>query len=124
MELHKGSPHFKWQALFWPAAAISGIAAGIVFAALALTAVWSAGGSFWGPLRVVAAIAMGIDVFVQPTAYNLAMTFMALSVHFMLSVGFALILAAIIFAFNFDSSVGIALAVGGVFGVLVYLPKR
>lgn len=105
----------------WPAAAVAGLAAGAVLMVLEL--VWStlvAGGSPWAVSRMIAAILMG-PATLQSPEFNLEVVAMALAAHYVLGVGFGLVLAAIIVPFRLDSTVGMALLVGAVFGVALYL---
>ena len=121
MELHMHSHHFARRTPDWRAAAIGGCVAGAVFLVLELLPMWVAGQSPWGPLRMIAAIPLGRGVLSQPATFDAGIVLVALIVHFVLSVIFALILAVIIAPFNFDSSLGMASLAGAVFGVAVYL---
>src|ERR1700675_3256968 len=112
MELHLHSHHFERRTPDWRAAAVSGIVAGAVLLFLAWILVVATGGNVWGPPRMVAAIALGNSVFVRPTSFDLAMVIVALAVHFVLAVAFAVILAVLVAAFNFDSSLGMASLTG------------
>jgi uncharacterized membrane protein YagU involved in acid resistance len=113
MELHMHSHHFARRTPDWRAAA--------VFVVLELLAIWVVGQSPWGPLHMTAAIPLGRGVLSQPATFDAGIVLVALIVHFVLSVIFALILAVIIAPFNFDSSLGMASLAGAVFGVAVYL---
>jgi hypothetical protein len=104
-----------------PAAMGAGIIAGAVFIILEMTMVPSfAGGSPWGPPRMIAAIVAGKTVL--PTigtqaTFNLGIFIVAMLVHFILSAIFALILAGSVTG----RSVGVGALVGGAFGILLYL---
>jgi hypothetical protein len=78
------------------------------------------GATPWTMPHMVAAIVMGPSVL-QPHDLNLAVIAVALVTHYVLGVVFGLILAAFIAPFHFDSSPGMALAVGAIFGLLLYL---
>jgi hypothetical protein len=121
MELHLHSHHFERRLPNWRAVAISGILAGAVLLLLASILVVATGGNVWGPFRMVAAIALGKSVFVQPTSFDAAMVVVALAVHFALAVAFAIVLSVLMVAFNFDSSLGIASLTGAVFGLIIYV---
>jgi uncharacterized membrane protein YagU involved in acid resistance len=70
---------------------------------------------------MIAAIVLGRNGLAQPATFDLGIMLVALLIHFALSILFALILAAIMAPFSFDSSVGMASLVGAVFGLAVYL---
>jgi uncharacterized membrane protein YagU involved in acid resistance len=93
----------------------------MVLLVLALVAMWVAGQSPWGSPQMVAAIALGREVLTQPATFDIGIMLVALIIHFMLSIIFALILAVIIAPFSFDSSLRVASVVGVVFGAALYL---
>lgn len=103
----------------WRAAALSGIAGGVVFLILDVLAAMFTGNSAWEPIRMIAAIAMGADTLSVALSTSVIVT--ALIVHFALAVAMGLILGLIIAPYHFDSSFGMASAVGAVFGLAVYL---
>jgi len=77
------------------------------------------GGSPWGPPRMMAAMVMGETVLPPPASFDLMIFLVAMTVHFVLS----LVLA---FAFSWLVSrlhlgLGVALALGAAFGLLIYL---
>lgn len=119
MELHMHSHHFTRRIPDWRAAAMAGFAAGVVFLFVELGALWLMGESPWVPLRMIAAIVMGPSE-VSQAAFSVGIILTALVVHFALSIVLGLILAAIMAPFSFDSSVGMALHAGAVFGAAVY----
>lgn len=121
MELKLHSHHFERRSPNWRAAAVSGIVAGSVLLLLASILVVAMGGNVWGPPRMVAAIALGKSVFVQPTSFDVVMVVVALAVHFILAVAFAVVLSVLMVAFNLDSSLGIASLTGAVFGATIYV---
>ncbi|MFC7299912.1 hypothetical protein [Herminiimonas aquatilis] len=121
MELHMHSHRWEQRSPDWTVAAVSGFAAGAVLMVLEL--LWSTvimGASPWETSHMVAAIVMGQDVL-QSTDFNLTIVAVALITHYVLGVVFALILATVMASFHFDSSVGMALLVGAIFGLLIYL---
>lgn len=121
MEPHMHSHHFTRRMPDWRAAAMGGCVAGAVILVLELLAISFAGQSPWGAPRMIAAIAVGRGVLEQPATFDVGIVLLALAVHFVLSVIFALILAVIIAPFSFDSSMGMASLAGAVFGATVYL---
>jgi len=121
MELDMHSHHREARAPDWFAAAVSGFAAGAVLMVLEL--LWShlvLDISPWGASHAVAAIVMGPDAL-QSTGYSFSIVAVALATHYVLGIIFGMILAAIIAPFHFDSSAGLALLVGAVFGLAIYL---
>ncbi|WP_133664185.1 hypothetical protein [Paraburkholderia sp. BL10I2N1] len=121
MERHMHLHHFIRRVPDWRAAVIAGCAAGAVFLVLEFLGMWFAGQSPWGAPRMIAAIAVGRGVLAQPATFDVGIVLVALVVHFLLSIIFALILAVIIAPFSFDSSMGMASLAGAVFGATVYL---
>jgi hypothetical protein len=102
------------------AAAVAGFVAGAILMVLEL--IWSVAVSHispWETSRMIAALLMGPDVL-HSSEFDLGVVAMALITHYVLGVFFALILAIIIAPFHFDSSPGMALAVGAVFGLVLY----
>ena len=69
---------------------------------------------------MIAAIVLGRDAL-QSTDFSLEVVSVALVTHYVLGIGLGLVLAAIIVPFRFDSSIGMVLLTGAVFGVLIYL---
>ena len=112
----------RWEARApdWVAAAVSGFVAGAVLMVLEL--VWSvvSGESPWRVSNMIAAITMGPDVM-QSTGFHIGAVVTALLTHYVLGIVFGMILATIVASFNFDSSPGLVLTVGGVFGFVLYL---
>ncbi|MNK04317.1 hypothetical protein D3C87_221780 [compost metagenome] len=121
MELHMHSHHWEQRMPDWTVAAVSGFAAGAVLMVLEL--LWSTiimGTSPWVMSHMIAAIVLGQDAL-QSTDFSLEVVGVALATHYVLGIGLGLILAAIIVPFRFDSSIGMVLLTGAVFGVLIYL---
>src|SRR5437868_3045630 len=115
MELHMQSHHYVRRTPDWPAAAVSGLAAGALL--LVLELFWStmvAGTNPWPTTRMIAAIVMGRDVLVTPL-FSIGTVVAALVIHFVLGAVLGMILAAIIAPFHLDSSLGMALLVGAAF---------
>ncbi len=121
MELHMHSHRWEQRSPDWTVAAVSGFAAGAVLMVLEL--LWSTiimGVSPWEASHMIAAIVMGADAL-QSTDFDLMIVAVALVTHYVLGIAFALILATVIVQFSFDSSIGLALLTGAVFGVAMYL---
>lgn len=121
MELHMHSHRWEQRSPDWTVAAVSGFAAGAVLMVLEL--LWSTiimNASPWETSHMVAAIVMGQDAL-QSTDFNLMIVAVALITHYVLGIVLALILSTVIVSFHFDSSAGMALLVGAIFGLLVYL---
>lgn len=75
------------------------------------------GGSPWGPPRMMAGIILGSDVVPPPATFDVGIMMAGLGVHLMMSIIFALMLAAIVNKLSFLW----ALVVGAVFGYVLYL---
>ncbi|MGH8809445.1 MAG: hypothetical protein ACREX0_16345 [Noviherbaspirillum sp.] len=112
----------RWEARVpdWIAAAVSGFVAGAVLMVLEL--IWSAIGdvSPWTTTNMIAAITMGSDVM-QSNEFDFSVIMAALLTHYVLGTVYGMILAAIIAPFHFDSSPGLAMLIGAVFGLALYL---
>lgn len=102
------------------AAVSAGLIAGLVFVIVEMLLVATVGGgSPWGPPRMMAAIAMGTDVLPPPPTFDLGIVMIGMIIHFVLSVILGLILGWVIS--NWRLGMGMAILVGLVFGLLVYL---
>ena len=109
------SDHMDWKAALW-----AGLIAGVVFMMMEMILVAVAGGgSPWGPSRMIAAMVMGEQVLPPPATFDAGVFTVAMVVHFVLSIVLAFIFAWV--ASRWRMSLGIALLVGAVFGLLVYL---
>jgi hypothetical protein len=73
----------------------------------------------WEITHKVAGIVLGPDS-VQSTEFSVSVVALALGTHYVLGMLFGVILALVIAPFHFDSSIGMALTVGAVFGLLLY----
>ena len=105
------------QVVDWRAALLAGVVAGIVFLILQMVGrAYQTGGSVWLAPRYIAAIALGEGVLPPPTNFDLGIFVVALIVNLVLSVLFALLLAAIIHEWDFWFGV----IVGGLFGLAIY----
>ena len=105
----------------WKVAAVSGFVAGAVLMVLELLWATLAGdGNPWLASHMVAAIVMGPDVL-QSVDFSLPIVIVALVTHYILGIAFGLILAGIIVPYRLDSSIGMVLVTGAVFGLVLYL---
>lgn len=105
--------------LDWKAAISAGLIAGIVFMMMEMILLAMTGESPWGPPRMIAAMVMGETVLPPPATFDIIIMMVAMLVHLILSV-----LLAVVFAWAlsiWDLSFGAAVAVGAVFGLVVYL---
>ena len=75
------------------------------------------GGSPWGPPRMIAAIGMGKEVLPPPATFDAVILMVAMLIHLALAIVYGLILALIIQRL----SMGMAIAAGAVFGLVLYL---
>jgi hypothetical protein len=120
MELHLRSHRWEHRMPDWPAAAVSGFAAGAILMVLELF--WSTvlGDTPWAISQKIAAIVMGPEVMQSPD-FRVDVIAAALATHYVLGIIFGTALAAIIAPFHLDSSVGMVLLTGAVFGLALYL---
>lgn len=123
MELHMHSHRWAQRMPDWPAAAVAGFAAGAILMVLELF--WStliADASPWVVSHKIAAIAMG-PAALQSTdfSFSLGVVAAALVTHYVLGIVLGLVLAAVIAPFHLDSSLGMVLLTGAVFGLAIYL---
>jgi hypothetical protein len=121
MELHAHTHHWVRRSPDWRAAAVAGFAAGAILMVLELF--WSASGAGENPWEIshmVAAIVAGPDTL-GPSGFELGVMALALVIHYVLGIMFGLILGAVMAPFHLDSSAGLALTIGGVFGLLLYV---
>lgn len=113
VDVVRGRDRVDWSAAIW-----AGVIAGAVFMMLEMIMVpMFMGMPAWAPPRMIAAIAMGKDVLPPPATFDATILMVAMLVHFPLSIVYAIILAWIVSRLDF----GVALAVGAVFGLVLYL---
>ncbi|HSW21108.1 MAG TPA: hypothetical protein VLJ86_28045 [Ramlibacter sp.] len=121
MDTILGSGTSKWRAMDWPAAAVSGFAAGAVLMVLDL--VWSTLFNPEGPWRtshMIAPIFTGVES-ANATAFSLSVVAIALATHYALGIIFGLIMAALLVQFKLDAEPGRAMAAGVIMGLLLYI---
>lgn len=79
--------------------------------------VWAIlGQSFWGPPRMIAAMALGCDVLPPPATFDLVVMMIAMIIHFMLSWVYAAVFASALGGLN----TGTAVLAGAAVGLLIY----
>jgi hypothetical protein len=102
----------------WKAATWAGIIAGFVFLVLEMVMVTVfGGGSPWGPPRMMAAIVLGKGVLPPPATFAPAVLAVAMALHFVLSIVYALIFSLVIHRLD----IGSALALGAAGGLVLYI---
>lgn len=110
------------------AGALAGLIAGAAFMMMEMGLVGLAGGSPWGPPRMIAAIVMGEGVLPPPASFDLMILMAAMAVHFMLSIvvgiGFAFVAKRFgwVMAVVVGALVGLALYVGNFYGMTAIFP--
>ena len=121
MELHLRSHHLEHRTPDWVAAAAAGFVAGAILMVLELF--WTSivqDSNPWVTSHKIAAIVLGGEV-ARSGEFSVGIVGVALIIHYVLGIAFGLVLAAIIAPFRFDSSSGMSLLVGAVFGLILYL---
>jgi ribose/xylose/arabinose/galactoside ABC-type transport system permease subunit len=102
---------------------VAGFAAGAVLMVLELS--WAGLSSSDGPWRIsqlVAALTLGPQTLqVSPHSYDTAIVAVALATHYVLGVGFGLMLGFVIAGFRYDASLVVMLLIGAAFSVVLYL---
>lgn len=102
----------NWKSAIW-----AGIIAGIIFMMLEMIMVpLFMGGSPWGPPRLIAAIIMGKGVLPPPANFDFGMFVVAMLFHLVMSVIYAIIIAFIVK----NMTLGKAVLVGAVIGLVIY----
>jgi hypothetical protein len=101
----------------WHAAAWAGVIAGVMFMFMEMALVRLLHGAIpWEPRRMIAAIVLGEYVLPPPVPFSYAMMTLTMLIHFMLSVVYGLIGAAIVNRFGYKA----AMLGGAVFGFAIY----
>jgi uncharacterized membrane protein YagU involved in acid resistance len=125
MDVHMHSHAWWRRAPDWAAAIGAGLVAGAVLMVLDL--LWSAtmspsvaAGDPWRNTHRVAAIVLGPEAL-GGTGFDLAVVAVALATHYLLGIVFAVAFAVVIDGFHYESSLGVLLLMGVVFGTLLYL---
>lgn len=74
------------------------------------------GGSPWGPPRMIGAIVLGKDVLPPPATFDFGVLMVAVMLHLVLSIVYTIIIAFLVK----NMTLGKALAVGAVLGLVIY----
>lgn len=102
----------------WTAAAQAGLIGGVAYLVLELILVpLFVGGTVWNVLRMISAIILGRDALPPPDTFDLPIMLTAVALHLALSTAYGLVLSA---AIN-RSGPGVAVLVGAMFGLLLYI---
>ena len=120
MQIRLGSHRWEHREVDLTAAAVSGFVAGALIMVLEL--LWTAfltDASPWLTSRRIAAILMGPEVL-RSAEFSVPIVAMALVTHYLLGIAFSMILAALVAPLRLDSSMGLLLLVGALFGLLMY----
>lgn len=125
MELRIQSRRWQRSLPDWPAAVGSGLVAGAVLMVLEL--LWSATvpatvsvGNPWRISHSIAALVLGPDAL-QSASFSIGVVAVALFIHYLLGVVFALLLAFIISGFHYETSPAMLQLIGVVFGAALYV---
>ncbi|MGA0610683.1 hypothetical protein [Caldimonas sp. KR1-144] len=123
MDMHMRLQSHQWvhRDPDWVAAGVAGLAAGAVLMVIEL--LWPAlvgGSDSWHAARMIAAIVMGPGPL-QSNGFALDVVLVALVTHYALGVLFGIALGFVIAGFRLDSSTGLVLVTGAVFGLALYL---
>lgn len=110
------APRINAKAALWAA-----FIAGITFMMLEMIMVpVFMGGSPWGPPRMIAAIGMGEGVLPPPATFDALIMMVAMVIHFTLSAILAFLFAFVLAFMARPPTVGMAIGLGAVFGLVVY----
>jgi hypothetical protein len=107
----------------WRAGVYAGLIAGVVFLILEMGMVWLfMGESPWAPPRMIAAMVLGEGVLPmppdKPATFSLGIVMTAMVIHFVLSIIYGVIGAAIV---AHRMGYGAAIAIGALCGLAIYL---
>jgi hypothetical protein len=119
MDTILGSGTWKWRAIDWPAAAVSGFAAGAVLMVLDL--VWSALFNPEGPWQTSHMIAPIFTGAERGTGFSVSVVAISLVTHYALGILFGLVMSALLVQLKLDSAPGRAMVAGAIMGVLLYI---
>lgn len=119
IKFHTHSHRMVARQADWTVGAIAGFGAGGIVMLLELAFSAAMGIDVWRTPRLIAALVMG-DAVLQG-GYSLDVVAAALLVHYVLGAFFGVVLAAVIAPFQLDSSMGMVLLAGAVFGAVLYL---
>lgn len=99
------------------AAVWGGVIAGAVFLLVQIImSTWLLNSTMWVPFRWNAAILLGVDVLPPPASFALLPVLVGLIIHFILSIGFGLLIAFVIHRWGLL----IGIVGGGILGLTLY----
>ncbi|HEX6704980.1 MAG TPA: hypothetical protein VF169_09490 [Albitalea sp.] len=119
MELHLHWPHRMQHQVDWPAAAVSGFAAGAVLMVLELAWAAAGGRSPWATSYNIAAIVMGRELLQSPV-FSIGIVILALAIHYALGIVFGLLLGSLLSNYLPGWGPVEVTSVGAVFGLALY----
>lgn len=101
------------ETIDWSAAIGAGVVAGIVFMLMEmmLMPLFGFAPSMWAPPRMIAAIGMGEGVLPPPATFDLMVVMVAMVIHFMTSILFAIAVAFIIRILGPGAAIGVGIVV-------------
>ena len=120
MELHLGSHHWVARTPDWPIAAVAGFVGGAILMVLELLWSVTGGANPWIIANKIAGIFLGPDV-AQSSDFSTGAVAVALATHYVLGIVFGCVLAIILAGLHVEDRLGMGLALGAVFGTLLYL---
>ena len=111
------NPPAMRQLVDWSAAVWAGLIAGTFFLLLLLVATpIVAGGNAWVVLRLLASVVLGSGILAPPATFSLSALLAGIITHYILSLGYALLLAYIIHRWGLI----VGLVGGAMFGLALY----
>lgn len=117
MPAENKNDNVRYQLVDWSAAWWAGMWSGLIFLVIVGVIVpWFVGGNFWVMIRLISSIVLGPAVLAPPATFDFWIVFVGLLVHFVLSIGFTLVLALV--THRWGLMTGIIL--GGLFGWGLY----
>jgi hypothetical protein len=105
------------QLVDWRAAVWAGVVSGAVFLILAMLLTAHYVGSPWVVTRLVASVLLGQSVLPPPATFTIGTFVLALAVHFILSVGFACLIAYVLHRWGLI----VGILGGALFGLALYV---
>ncbi len=106
----------------WGAALTAGVIGGIVFLMMQmlLMPLFNFAPSMWGPPRMIGAIVFGAEALPPPASFDLTIVMVAMVIHFMTSLLFAVVVAFIIREMTDGMAIGIGIAIALLLYALVF----
>lgn len=121
MELHLHSRKLAENMPDWAAAAISGFVAGALL--MVIEMLWATDvtdATPWTMSHMIAAVITGPDT-AQGHHFDVGVVAIALATHYILGMVYGTVLAIVLAGLRIDAGIGRSLAVGALFGMLLYL---